>query len=164
MTDDQKNSISPRARLRPLALVGGAVLTGAFALALAASAGLGGQLPGNTASPDPGDGNVPGGGMAMCIRYDPALLPTFEVVFDGTVTAIGGDQVTFEVNQGWKGAAGSLTLTAPDTSVALLGPMPEFQVGGRYLVTAASGNVNGCGYTLEYDAGEAANWAAAFSN
>ncbi|MEA2676987.1 MAG: hypothetical protein QOJ81_1128 [Chloroflexota bacterium] len=165
MTHEQKNSTSPRARLRPLALLGGAVLTGAFALALASSAGLGGQVPGSTASPDPGNGHVHGGGgMAMCIRYDPELLPTFDAVFDGTVTAISGDQVTFEVNQGWKDAAGSITLTAPDTSVALLGPMPEFAVGSRYLVTAASGNVNGCGYTLEYDAAEAANWAAAFSN
>ena len=103
--------------------------------------------------------------MASCIRYDPALLPTFEVVFDGTVASIDGDQVTFQVNQGWKAASGSITLTAPDRgAVSMLGPSPDFAVGSRYLVTAAGGNVNGCGYTLEYDAAEAASWAAAFSN
>jgi hypothetical protein len=102
--------------------------------------------------------------MASCIMYDPALLPTFDVVFDGTVTAIEGDQVTFEIVTGWKGVDGSVTLTAPGTSVALTGPMPDFEVGGRYLVTAAGGNVNGCGYTLAYDAATAATWAAAFAN
>ena len=42
--------------------------------------------------------------------------------------------------------------------------MPDFEVGSRYLVTAAQGNVNGCGYTIDYDASEAAAWAAAFNN
>jgi hypothetical protein len=40
---------------------------------------------------------------------------------------------TFEVNEGWKGADGSITLTAPETDIALVGPMPDFEVGGRYL-------------------------------
>jgi len=79
------------------------------------------------------------------------------------VTAVDGDQVTFDVNEGWKGADGSITLTAPDTSVALLGETPDFQVGGRYLVTAAGSNINACGYTLDYDADTAADWAAAFA-
>ena len=39
--------------------------------------------------------------------------------------------------------------------VALVGPMPEFKVGGRYLVTAAGSTVNACGYTLDYDAATA---------
>jgi hypothetical protein len=162
MTHDQKNSPSPGARWRPLALLGGAALTGVLVLAVAA-AGFGGQLPGG-GQDQPGGTDVPGGGMASCLAYDPALLPTFDVVFDGTVTAVDGDQVTFGVNQGWKAASGSITLTAPDASVALIGPIPDFQVGSRYLVTAAAGNVNGCGYTLEYEAGEAADWAAAFSD
>ena len=83
-------------------------------------------------------------------------------VFDGTVTAVDGDQVTFTVNDGWKGAKGSVTLTAPTVDVALVGPMPEFTVGGRYLVTAFGSTINACGYTLAYDAKTAAAWAAAF--
>ena len=100
--------------------------------------------------------------MASCLVYDPANLPTFDVVFDGTVTAVDGDQVTFDVNEGWKGADGSITLTAPQVDVALVGPMPDFQVGGRYLVSAAGSTINACNYTLDYDAAEAAEWAAAF--
>jgi hypothetical protein len=100
--------------------------------------------------------------MASCLVYDPANLPTFDIVFDGTVTAVDGDQVTFDVNEDWKGAGDSITLTAPDTNVALLGETPDFAVGGRYLVTAAGSNINACGYTLDYSADTAADWAAAF--
>ena len=102
--------------------------------------------------------------MASCIMYDPATLPTFDIVFDGTVTARDGDQVTFDVNDGWKGVNESITLTSPDASVALLGEVPDFEVGGRYLVTAAGSNINSCGYTLDYDAATAATWAAAFGS
>ena len=70
-------------------------------------------------------------------KGDPANLPNNEVVFDGTATAVDGDQVTFDVNEGWKGAEGSITLTNPNVDAALVGPMPEFAVGGRYLVSAA---------------------------
>lgn len=162
MTHDEKLITPPAGRRRTLALLGGAALTGVLVLAVTA-AGFGGQLPGSGEG-QPGGNDIPGGGMASCLAYDPALLPTFEVVFDGTVTAVDGDQVTFQVNQGWKAAAGSITLTAPDASVALIGAIPDFQVGSRYLVTAAAGNVNGCGYTLEWNAAESTDWAAAFSD
>ena len=71
------------------------------------------------ANPTPTENPAAGGGVASCLVYDPANLPTFDVVFDGTVTAIEGDQVTFDVNEGWKGAEGSVTLTAPQVDVAL---------------------------------------------
>jgi len=110
-------------------------------------------------SVDPNDG---GGAMASCLRYEPSILPNFETVFDGTVTAIDGDQITFDVNTGWKGATGTVTLTAPSASIGLIGPAPDFKVGGRYLVTAAGSDIGSCGYTLDYDAATADAWAAAF--
>jgi hypothetical protein len=100
--------------------------------------------------------------MASCLAYDTAELPRMEIVFDGTVTAIDGDRVTFDVNEGWKGAEGSITLADPNADVALLGEMPDFEVGGRYLVTATGDTMNACNYTLDYSADEAADWAAAF--
>ncbi len=159
MTDVQHTATAPRSR-RPFALIGGSAIAGALALAIAVGGGF--NLPG-------GGGAVPsdpsgGGGAASCIMYDPATLPTFEIVFDGTVTAVDGDQVTFAVNEDWKGAGSSITLTVPDTEISLVGPMPDFEVGGRYLVTAAGSTVNACGYTLDYDADTAADWAAAFAD
>jgi hypothetical protein len=140
----------------PLA-IGGVALAGIFALAIALSNGFG---IGGAADPstDPGAG----GGAASCLAYDPASLPTNDVVFDGTVTAVNGDQVTFDVNEGWKGAAGSITMTAPVVDIAISGPMPDFQVGGRYLVSGFGTTMNACGYTLDYDADTAAEWGAAF--
>lgn len=164
MTDVEHSPTVKRAR-RPFALLGGLGLAGALAIAIALGSGLAPQQPrviGNV--PTPSSDPAAGGGMASCIMYDPAILPTFDIVFDGTVTAIDGDQVTFNVNAPWKGVDGSVTLTEPSTGVALVGPVPDFEVGGRYLVTAAGSNINACGYTLEFDTATAAIWAAAFAN
>ena len=173
MTDKQHDPTVRHPR-GPLVWAGGlaafAVVALAFAIALGNGFG-GGQTPPPiaanptpVATPDASGNPAAGGGMASCLVYDPANLPTFETVFDGTVTAIEGDQVTFKVNEGWKGAKGSITLTVPQADVALTGPLPEFTVGGRYLVTAFDSTINACGYTVDYDAETAAAWAAAFGS
>lgn len=171
MTDVQNNPAGKRSR-GPLALLGGLALVGVLALAVAVGPGLG-QQPDTIASVPTQSPDIPtqspdtdsgGGAMASCIMYDPAILPTFDIVFDGTVTAVDGDEITFAVNAAWKGVNDTVSLTAPSTSVALVGPVPDFEVGGRYLVTAAGTNINACGYTLDYDAGTAASWEAAFAN
>jgi hypothetical protein len=161
VSDIAHTTVSPSRR--PFALFGG-LAAGALALAVFLGSGLGSQSPGSVGAvpSDPGNGAA-GGGVASCLAYDPASLPTFDIVFDGTVTAVDGDQVTFDVNEGWKGADDSFTLTAPDVDPALTGPLPTFEVGGRYLVTAAGSTINACGYTLDYDADTAADWAAAFA-
>ena len=175
----QKNDPTVRHPRGPLAWVGGFAVVGAIALAFAVALGNGfgaqtpppiaavpspSEAPTPSEAPDPSGNPAAGGGVASCLVYDPANLPTFETVFDGTVTAIDGDQVTFTVNDGWKNAQGTITLTAPQVDVALTGPLPEFTVGGRYLVTAFGSTINACGYTLEYDAVTAATWAAAFGS
>ena len=154
----------------PLAIVGGLTVAGALALAVIVGPGLGiggggiASQPPVAVAPTPTENPAAGGGQASCLVYDPANLPTFDVVFDGTVTAVNGDQVTFEVNEDFKGAGDSITLTAPVVDPALVGPLPDFQVGGRYLVTAFESTINACGYTVDYDAETAASWAAAFAD
>ncbi len=172
---DEQHEPTVRQPRGPLAWVGGLALVGvialAFAIALGNGLGAGAQTsppiaanPTPSEAPAPSDDPAAGGGMASCIVYDPAILTTMDVVFDGSVTAIDGDRVTFKVNDGWKGADGSVTLTAPPAAIALTGPLPEFKVGSRYLVTAAGSTINSCGYTLDYDAATAAKWAAAFGS
>lgn len=164
----------------PLAVIAGLAIAGAVALAIAFGSGLGTPAPSggpvavvptvapdlsNEPSTDPiAGGGAAGGGAASCMRYEPSILPSYDIVFDGTVTAIDGKQVTFDVNTAWKGANGSITLTAPESNIAITGPAPEFKVGGRYLVSAAGSTMNTCGYTLDYDADTAAAWAAAFGS
>ena len=173
MTDKQNDPTTIRHPRGPLAWVGGLALVGVIALAFAIALGngFGAQTPPPIAvnptpavTPDASGDPAAGGGVASCLVYDPANLPNFDTVFDGTVTAIDGDQLTFKVNEGWKGADGSITLTAPKVEIALTGPLPDFKVGGRYLVTASGSTINACGYTLDYDADTAAAWAAAFGS
>ena len=138
MSDLRRDPTILRPTRGPLAVAGGLALTGALALAVVFGGGFGAQSPGPiAANPTPSQNPAAGGGLASCLVYDPANLPTFDVVFDGTVSAIDGDQVTFDVATGWKGAGDSITLTAPQVDIALVGPMPEFKVGARYLVSAA---------------------------
>lgn len=156
MSDVRRDPVRPPRG--PMLRLGGLALAGAFAFAIVLGSGFGVQPAGNDGTPT----TDPGGGFASCLAYEPASLPTFDIVFDGTVTAVDGDQVTFDVNEDWKGAGDSITLTAHEADMALTGPIPDFEVGGRYLVSAAGSTVNACGYSLDYSADEAAAWAAAF--
>ena len=143
MTDKQHDPTVRQPR-GPLVWVGSLALFGVFALAIgiALANGFGAQTPPPVAviptpseapvgSSDPVDSGNPaaGGGVASCLVYDPANLPNFDSVFDGSVTAVDGDQVTFKVNEGWKGADGSITLTAPQVDIAISGPLPAMKVG-----------------------------------
>lgn len=113
-------------------------------------------------SQNPVGGAAGGGAAGMCLAFSLDELAMRDFAFDGTVTAVDGDQVTFTVNQAFIGdAAGSVTLTAPDTSqTALEGGIP-LEVGGRYLVSGDDGIVWGCGFTQAYDESTAAEWASA---
>lgn len=166
MTDLERTN-APRSR-RSFALVGSLAAAGALALVVALGASPAPRVPGPvavvpTATVAPTDPGIGGGGMAMCIAYDTALLKTFDVVFDGTVTSIDGDQITFTVNEAFKGPDSTVTLTNPDgNSIALNGAI-DFAAGERYLVSASEGNISSCGFTLPYDADETAAWKAALS-
>jgi hypothetical protein len=179
MMNDKQRDPTVRQPRGPLVWVGSLAVFGLFALAIgiALANSFGAQTPPPIAvvptpsetpveSIDPAESANPaaGGGVASCLVYDPANLPTFDSVFDGTVTAVDGDQVTFKVNEGWKGANGSITLTAPQVDTAMSGPLPAFKVGGRYLVTSSGATISACGYSLDYDADTAATWAAAFGS
>ena len=113
-------------------------------------------------SQDPVGGANGGGAAGMCLAFSLDELAARDFAFDGTVTAVDGDQVTFTVNESFIGdASGSVTLTAPDTSqTALEGGIP-LEVGGRYLVSGDDGTVWGCGFTQAYDESTAAEWASA---
>lgn len=94
----------------------------------------------------------PAGGPVMnsCMPFSVGVLKDMSPAFAGTVTAMDGDTVTLSVDRWYTGgSADVVTLTQPggNTSVALDGV--AFEQGKRYLVTAAEGTVNGCGYSGE---------------
>jgi hypothetical protein len=135
----------------------------ALAAVLVAALTLGG-----TAAPPPptgtGDG---GGGLGICIQFSMEELQARDFAFDGTVTAVNGDQATFTVNDGFWGVEDgtSVTLTAgigmlEESGVALDGG-PLLVIGDRYLISGDDGYAWTCGYSLVYDPATAAEWAAA---
>jgi hypothetical protein len=105
---------------------------------------------------------VGGGGTGICIAFSVEELAMRDFAFDGTVTAVDGDQVTFTVNASFIGDLnGSVTLTAPDTSQTSLEGGIELVQGERYLVSGDENIVWGCGFTQPYGDDAAAEWATA---
>jgi hypothetical protein len=118
----------------------------------------------------PSDGGTAvgaGGGAATCIRFDLELLAQQEFAFDGTVTAIDGESVTFDVGKWYRGSGDAsvmLTQVGQGEGAVMEGILVDFQVGNRYLVSGAGGVITGCGYSQAWDASAAADWASAFGS
>ena len=139
-----------------IAALAGAALVGAIALAFAFRGGA--ALP--RSQPE---GSV-GTGSAMCVeQYRLATLANRTFAFDGTVSAVDGDRVTFTVHEVYRGADGSqVTLDAAGmtgTSITSAGG-PNLHIGERFLVAGDDHFVWACGFTQPYDAATAEEWAA----
>jgi hypothetical protein len=130
-----------------------ALLAGAASLAVAAA--LGGVLltqadTGTTPAPTTLALDLAGGdgAIASCMMFDVAFLKDMSPAFAATATAVADDSVTLEVDRWYAGGdADQVVLARPDgTSSAALDGV-AFEQGKRYLITAAQGTVNGCGYS-----------------
>lgn len=144
-------------RARTIGLGAGVAALGALALVLAF--GGRGSTPGIT------PGGSTGTGSAACVEpYSPTAIANRSFAFDGTVSAVNGEQVTFTVGTAYRGVAGgTITLDAPGmtgTAITSAGG-PNLAVGERYLVAGDDHFVWACGYTQPYDAAVAAEWQAA---
>lgn len=121
----------------------------------------------NPGTPAPAPSHDPGTGIGSCVEvYSPEAVTSRDFAFDGTLTAIDGDQATFMVNEAFSGepASGSaVTLTASGmsgTSTSSAGG-PALTVGERYLVAGDDTFVWACGFTQPYDESVAAQWREA---
>jgi hypothetical protein len=143
--------LTPSTSSAPSSRRPGVVAAWAAAAAVVAigSASAGIALRPDNAAPTTLALNLPASGvMASCIQFSIDVLKDMSPAFAGTVTSVEGDTVTLDVDHWYAGgSADTVTLTQPggSTSVALDGV--DFQQGQRYLVTAAQGTVNGCGYS-----------------
>jgi len=148
------DTTSERTRRRPWALAGAAALAVVAAVAVLLN---GGGAPAPSQDPGPNAG--------ACVEtYSPQTLANRDFAFDGTVTAIDGDSVTFAVNDTFQGdLATSVTLEATGmtgSSVTSAGG-PSLAEGQRYLVAGDDRFVWACGFPRPYDAADAAEWAEA---
>jgi hypothetical protein len=160
MTDNQPSADRGWAERRRRRAIGFAGVAGVAGVAIAVVAfGFGGSLPGIT------PGASEGGGMGMCIQFDQEMLAQQEYAFDGTVTAVDGESVSFTIATSYRGdGAGAVTLTEVGLGggVTTSGSLVNFQVGDRYLVSGSGGVITGCGYSQAYDDAAAAEWASIF--
>ena len=100
----------------------------------------------------------------MCIRFDTATLAASDTAFAGTVSAVDGDQITFDVTTWYVGSGdASVTLTNNGLGdVGTVNPGSEFEVGADWLISANDGAIAGCGYSLPADDAYASDWLSAF--
>lgn len=121
----------------------------------------------NPGTPAPAPSDDPGTGIGSCVEvYSPEALASRDFAFDGTLTAIDGDQATFMVTEAFSGDAttgSTVTLTAmgmSGTSITSAGGV-TLAVGDRYLVAGDDTFVWACGFTQPYDESVAAQWSEA---
>lgn len=121
--------------------------------------------PGEVTTTVPGSGVpiTPGGSSGSCVEtYDLEALANREVAFAGTVTSVGGDQVTFEVERWFRGGDGSETTLTTSTGGSITPDAgPSFEPGARLLVAGDGGFAWGCGFSQPYNDAVAAEWADA---
>ncbi len=138
----------------------GVALVGVLVAALT----IGGATP---AAPPAGNDGGGGGAIGICLAFTIEELQARDFAFDGTVTAINGNQATFTVNDGFWGAedGASVTLQADlmvgDPQVVALDGGPMLVVGERYLITGDDTFAWSCAWSRVYDEATAAEWAAA---
>ena len=148
-----------RWRQPPLAALGAGIAVAAIAVVLIVRGGF----------LQPPSGPSPSGlGVGFCVeQYSLETLGHRAVAFDGSVTAITADNVTFVINRTYRGAAGStITLAAPGMTGVSLTPAggPSFQVGQRYLVAGEDGFAWACGFSQPYDPDVALAWGRVFGS
>ena len=144
----------------PRRSIGWALGAGAFGVAAAVAFAV---FLSQGASPTPGQG--PGSGIGSCVEtYSLEALAKRDFAFAGTVAAIEGDEVTFDINQSFSGSLGD---TATLTAIGMTGPSitsaggPSLAEGQRYLVAGDDTFAWACGFTQPYDADVAADWEEA---
>lgn len=164
-TAPETSVIKPAKPRRPRMLaLAAAGATFAVAAVVAAVMLGGANEPAPIAADDP---NTASGSMLMCVEiYSLETLAAREVAFDGTLTSIDGDLMTFEVNEAFRGVEGD-TVTIGGGGVvagdpALVGG-PALQVGDRALVAGDAEFAWGCGFTQAYDEAVATSWRDALS-
>jgi hypothetical protein len=86
--------------------------------------------------------------MSSCIQFDVKYLKDMSPAFAGTVTSVSEGTVVLDVDKWYTGgSADRVQLSTPGANSSASLDGVQFEVGKKYLVTAAEGNVNGCGYS-----------------
>lgn len=138
----------PGRNRRPLLLAAAAAVV---ALAVGTTLALSGGSTPAPARPAPTTValSAPDGlGAASCAPFDVAVLRGMPVALSGTVVAVDPANATLDVDRWYRGGTSdqvTIAIAAGQTSAALDGV--DLVQGGRYLLTATDGTLNGCGFS-----------------
>ncbi len=99
----------------------------------------------------------PGGDItSICMPFEVGTLGDMTPAFGGTVVELTDSVATIEVDRWFTGGDAEIVEIQYTPGFEALIGTPTLEVGQRYLITAADGVVNGCGYsgmaTPEYEA------------
>lgn len=134
-------------RRRTLMIISGAAAAAAIALGSVAIIRSGDEGSELAAGPPLELSLGAGDTLASCMPFDVAVLASMSPAFAATATAIDDGTVTLAVDRWYTGGdAATVTLQAPSGMQALIDGF-DFEVGQQYLITAAEGNVNFCGFS-----------------
>jgi hypothetical protein len=99
-------------------------------------------------APAPLELALPGSGpTASCLPVSPGTLADLPVAFEGTVRSIEGATVVLGVDTWYRGGDAERVALQAITDMDITVNPIDFQIGGRYLITATGGRVNYCGYS-----------------
>lgn len=120
-----------------------------------------GQPPVDGLLEDTRTGAVPVRGLVACSEtYSVEFARARDFAFDGTVTAIGEGDVTFQVHEWFVGEGPqsfTVAMWAP-TQPKMSESPPSYFVGTRLLVSGDDGMATPCGFTRYYDEETASAW------
>ena len=137
---------SARSR-RPVVI--GAGVAAAAVLTLAAAAVVGSFGDGGDGVTEPplelslGASDV----MASCLPFDTGILATMSPAFAATATEVSDGTVTLDVDRWYAGGDAETVVLAAQPGMQALIDGFDIVVGQQYLITAAQGAVNFCGYS-----------------
>jgi hypothetical protein len=101
---------------------------------------------------------------ARCMVPNAEVLAQQSLAFDGTVTALADGVVTLTPSTWYAGGPTDVVaVEAPPAELQDLLQAVDFEVGGRYLVSASDGRVTVCGFSAPYSPELAALYDQAFS-
>ena len=125
-------------------------LVAAVAAALVVVLGVAGAITGFGSDDDPAPLVLTANGsdaLASCLPFDVAILADMSPAFAGTVVTLTESVATLEVDRWYTGGDAEVVEIGYTPGFEALIGTPTLEVGQRYLITAAQGVVNGCGYS-----------------
>lgn len=132
---------------RPGLIAAGLAAAAVVAVAGAAVVGQFGDGGADDAAPplelSLGDSTV----MASCLPFDTDLLGTMSPAFAATATEVGDGTVTLDVDKWYAGGDAETVMLAAQPGMQALIDGFDFVAGQQYLITAAQGTVNFCGFS-----------------